>query len=85
MLLCSQIPYFIEELKISDIDLGTEVPVVRRGAQPYIDESGFWVDLDVTYTGKCKMTIETKINLLKLKETSATQASSVKQDHEKYA
>ncbi|KAH3862429.1 testis-expressed protein 2-like [Dreissena polymorpha] len=62
------IPYFIEDLKISEICLGREVPVIRRAAKPYLDENGFWVDLDITYSGKFKMTIETKVNLLRLKQ-----------------
>ncbi|KAK3586700.1 hypothetical protein CHS0354_039172 [Potamilus streckersoni] len=66
-LLKIHIPFIIEELKVTAIDLGSEVPVIRRANKPYLDETGFWVDLDVTYSGKFKMTIETKINLMKLK------------------
>ena len=72
-----QIPYFIEELQISGISLGSEVPVIRRANKPYLDENGFWIDLDVTYSGKFKMTIETKVNLLKLK-SAASQPESKK-------
>ena len=78
-----QIPYFIEELQISNIDLGTEVPVIRRANKPYLDENGFWVDLDVTYSGKFKMTIETKVNLLKLKKPVSAQPSAEREDSEK--
>ena len=46
-----------------------EVPVIRRANKPFLDETGFWIDLDLTYNGKFKMTIETKVNLLKLKTT----------------
>lgn len=74
-----QIPYFIEELQISEISLGSEVPVIRRANRPYLDENGFWIDLDVTYSGKFKMTIETKVNLLKLKSTSLSKSFSEKQ------
>ncbi|XP_033737107.1 testis-expressed protein 2-like [Pecten maximus] len=63
------IPYFIEELKITNIDLGNEVPNLRRGARPYFDEQGFWVDIDVNYEGGFQMTIETKVNLMRLKKT----------------
>ncbi|OWF37881.1 testis-expressed protein 2-like [Mizuhopecten yessoensis] len=64
------IPYFIEELKITNIDLGNEVPSLRRGARPYFDEQGFWVDVDINYEGGFQMTIETKVNLMRLKKTT---------------
>ncbi|XP_060076091.1 testis-expressed protein 2-like [Ylistrum balloti] len=64
------IPYFIEELKITNIDLGNEVPNLRRGARPYFDEQGFWVDIDINYEGGFQMTIETKVNLMRLKKTA---------------
>jgi len=76
MLYVSQIPYFIEELKISEISLGSEIPVIRRANKPYLDENGFWIDLDVTYSGKFNMTIETKVNLLKLKHTDPPSSST---------
>ncbi|KAK6170117.1 hypothetical protein SNE40_018590 [Patella caerulea] len=68
------VPYFIEELKVTDIDLGDEIPVIRRAGMPYIDEQGFWVDLDVVYNGGFKMTIETKVNLMKLRKPSTTSS-----------
>ena len=79
-----QIPYFIEELKISEIDLGTEVPVIRRANKPYLDENGFWIDLDLTYSGKFKMTIETKVNLLKLKEKSSKVQKEKSKEDQRY-
>lgn len=79
------IPYFIEELQISNIDLGAEIPVIRRANKPFLDENGFWVDLDVTYSGKFKMTIETKVNLLKLKKPVSAQPSVEKEETDKSA
>lgn len=64
------VPYFIEELKITDIDLGTAIPIIQRSSKPYLDERGFWVDLQTTYSGGFKMTIATKVNLMKLKKSS---------------
>lgn len=64
------IPYFIEAFKITDINLGAEMPVIRRAGKPYLDNQGFWVDLDVNYGGGFKMTIETKVNLMRLKKVS---------------
>ena len=65
-----QVPYFIEELQVTDIHMGYEIPAIRNAGKPYIDERGFWVDLDVTYSGGFTMTIETKMNLMKLKKPS---------------
>ncbi|KAH9504015.1 Tabersonine 6,7-epoxidase isoform 2 [Bulinus truncatus] len=61
------VPYFIEELKVTDIQLGYEMPTIKHADKPYLDERGLWIDLDITYSGGFKMTIETKINLMKLK------------------
>jgi hypothetical protein len=44
-----------------------------------LDERGLWVDLDVTYEGTICFTLETKLNLMKVKQmggeiTAATVA-----------
>ncbi|KAL8565093.1 hypothetical protein ACOMHN_005296 [Nucella lapillus] len=70
------VPYFIEELQVTAIDMGKEMPVVRRAANPYLDERGFWVELDVSYGGGFQMTIETKMNLMKLKRNNPRQSST---------
>ncbi|GAB1607864.1 testis-expressed protein 2-like isoform X1 [Argonauta hians] len=64
------VPYFIEELKITDIDLGTSIPILQKSSKPYLDERGFWVNFQTMYTGGFKMTISTKVNLMKLKKNS---------------
>ena len=58
--------------------------MIRRANKPFLDENGFWVDLDVTYSGKFKMTIETKVNLLKLKKPVSAQPSLEKEEKHKY-
>uniref|UniRef100_A0A2C9K296 SMP-LTD domain-containing protein n=1 Tax=Biomphalaria glabrata TaxID=6526 RepID=A0A2C9K296_BIOGL len=73
------VPYFIEELKVTDIHLGYEMPAIQHAYKPYLDEKGLWVDLNITYSGGFKMTIETKINLMKLKESPHVSSTSV--DH----
>ena len=55
---------------MTGIELGSEVPVIRRASQPYIDDRGLWVDLDITYTGGFLMSRETKCNLMKLKKAT---------------
>lgn len=68
MLVLFQIPYFIEGLNITEIVLGNEMPVIRKTSRPFFDENGFWIDLAVNYGGGFRMTIETKVNLMKLKD-----------------
>ena len=61
-------PYFIDELSVSDINLGERFPLVQRISTPYVDERGFWLDFDAAYSGGFRMTIETKVNLMKLRK-----------------
>ena len=65
-LLFVQVPYFIEELKITDIDLGINAPQLRRVSKPRIDDRGLWVDLDMAYAGSCMVSMTTKVNLWRL-------------------
>ena len=61
-----QVPYFIEELKITDIDLGLNAPQLRRVSKPRLDERGLWVDMDMAYGGSCMLSMTTKVNLWRL-------------------
>ena len=61
-------PYFIDQLTVTDIHLGSQLPLVQRLSSPYVDERGFWIDADIAYGGGFYMTLETKVNLLKLKQ-----------------
>ena len=65
-----QVPFFINELTVTGIELGSEVPVIRRASKPYIDNRGLWIDLDLTYNGGFHMILETKCNLMKLKKAN---------------
>ncbi|CAH1795034.1 unnamed protein product [Owenia fusiformis] len=72
------LPFFIDKLLVTDINLGHEMPIIRRMSKPYIDEQGLWIDLDLAYSGGFQMTLETKVNLMKLKK----QPGSVPEDDE---
>ncbi|XP_071797789.1 testis-expressed protein 2-like isoform X2 [Asterias amurensis] len=61
-----KVPYFIEELKITGIDLGVNAPQLRRVSKPRMDSRGLWVDLDIAYSGSCMVSMETKVNLWRL-------------------
>ena len=60
--------------------MGYEMPAIRHAAKPYLDERGFWVDMDITYSGGFTMTIETKMNLMKLKKSTNPAESTGKSD-----
>ncbi|XP_033109929.1 testis-expressed protein 2-like isoform X2 [Anneissia japonica] len=68
-----RVPRFIDELTITDIDLGLNSPMLRRMSRPQIDERGVWVDLDIAYSGSCCMTLETKVNLWRLKKGASLE------------
>ena len=56
--------------------MGYEIPAIRNAGRPYMDERGWWVDMDITYSGGFAMTIETKMNLMKLKKSSTGSIST---------
>ncbi|XP_034939124.1 testis-expressed protein 2 [Chelonus insularis] len=69
-----KLPYFMESLMISELVIGQGAPFIHKATKPVVDERGLWVDLDITYECGVTMTVETKLNLMKL-----TKAGSVAQ------
>lgn len=68
-------PWFMEKLQLIDVDLGMDMPVVKRlVGGPRLDLQGIWIYLDVTYQGKFVMTIETKMKF-KNKDSSEDQGT----------
>ncbi|KAH9413113.1 Tabersonine 6,7-epoxidase isoform 2, partial [Dermatophagoides pteronyssinus] len=62
-----RLPYFMESLTITEIDIGTTLPKFNSvPSVPTVDDAGLWIEFDVNYSGGFTMTLETKINLLKL-------------------
>ncbi|KAK4337423.1 hypothetical protein RND71_043880 [Anisodus tanguticus] len=58
-----------------DVNLGTSTPKFLSVANnPIIDEKGIWVDFDFDYQGGFSMTLETKINLMRLKESKLVES-----------
>jgi len=53
---------------VTGIVLGSEIPVIRRTSKPYLDDHGLWLDVDIAYNGGFHMSLETKVNLMKLKK-----------------
>ncbi|XP_074742369.1 testis-expressed protein 2-like [Strix uralensis] len=71
-----KLPYFMNELTLTELDMGTSIPSVLSASNPTINDRGLWVDMEVTYSGSLQMTLETKMNLCKLgKETAAEESS----------
>ncbi|NWH75265.1 TEX2 protein, partial [Piaya cayana] len=70
-----KLPYFMNELTLTELDMGTSIPSVLSASNPTIDDRGLWVDMEVTYSGSLQMTLETKMNLCKLGKESAVEES----------
>ncbi|VDQ11795.1 unnamed protein product [Trichobilharzia regenti] len=58
-------PNFINELTVVDIDLGSEIPVLRRVGCPYLDAHGLWIEIDIGYAGGFSFALETSVNLMR--------------------
>ncbi|XP_007441748.1 testis-expressed protein 2-like, partial [Python bivittatus] len=61
-----KLPYFMNELTLTDLEMGTSIPHILSASSPTVDNRGLWVDMEMTYHGSLKMTLETKMNLCKL-------------------
>ncbi|NXI35895.1 TEX2 protein, partial [Galbula dea] len=72
-----KLPYFMNELTLTELDMGTSIPSVLSASNPTINERGLWVDMEVTYSGSLQMTLETKMNLCKLGKESTAEESGL--------
>ncbi|KAM6379170.1 testis-expressed protein 2-like isoform 2-T2 [Pluvialis apricaria] len=70
-----KLPYFMNELTLTELDMGTSIPSVLSASNPTINDRGLWVDMEVTYSGSLQMTLETKMNLCKLGKESTAEES----------
>lgn len=66
-----KLPYFIEEILIPELSLGKTPPFIHRTSKPVLDDRGLWIDLDLTYEGMIVLTLQTKLNLMRLKNPQA--------------
>ncbi|KAK2585149.1 hypothetical protein KPH14_008655 [Odynerus spinipes] len=71
-----KLPYFMESLLVSDMAIGQRAPIIQDASKPIIDERGLWIDLNVLYKGCLTMTIETKLNLMKLTRAGSVSSNS---------
>nr|VZI30771.1 unnamed protein product [Spirometra erinaceieuropaei] len=58
------LPYFINELTVSSIDLGTELPVIRRAGRPFLDNQGLWIEAEIIYAGGFTVCLETNVRFM---------------------
>ncbi|NXJ84079.1 TEX2 protein, partial [Trogon melanurus] len=71
-----KLPYFMNELTLTELDMGTSIPSVLSASSPTVNDRGLWVDMEVTYSGSLQMTLETKMNLCKLGKDNAAEESA---------
>lgn len=71
-----KLPYFMESLLVAELVIGQGAPVIHKASKPSLDEHGLSVDLDITYEGCLTMTIETKLNLMKLTRAGSVSSSA---------
>lgn len=64
------IPYFVGEVVVCGVNLGSSIPQLNAVGTPQLDPRGLWVDLNVEYNGNFTMSLETKLDLMKLKRTA---------------
>uniref|UniRef100_A0A667XHE3 Testis expressed 2 n=1 Tax=Myripristis murdjan TaxID=586833 RepID=A0A667XHE3_9TELE len=60
------LPYFMNELTLTELDMGVATPTILGASEPSIDHQGLWFDLEISYSGSFLMTLETKMNLIRL-------------------
>ncbi|KAJ8283674.1 hypothetical protein COCON_G00025240 [Conger conger] len=61
-----RLPYFMNELTLTELDMGVAIPKILHASKPSVDHQGLWFDLEISYTGSFLMTLETKMNLARL-------------------
>ncbi|KAK7940338.1 hypothetical protein WMY93_003664 [Mugilogobius chulae] len=61
-----RLPYVMNELTLTELDMGCSIPKILWASKPSVDHQGLWFDLEITYTGSFLMTLETKMNLARL-------------------
>uniref|UniRef100_A0AAQ4RHF5 SMP-LTD domain-containing protein n=1 Tax=Gasterosteus aculeatus aculeatus TaxID=481459 RepID=A0AAQ4RHF5_GASAC len=71
-----KLPYFMNELTLADLDMGTCLPQVLSTSTPKLDRRGLWLEMEVVYTGCLQMTLQTKMNLCKLGKDGEDEAHS---------
>ncbi|XP_071329848.1 testis-expressed protein 2 isoform X2 [Trachinotus anak] len=61
-----RLPYVMNELTLTELDMGFSIPKILHASKPSVDHQGLWFDLEISYSGSFLMTLETKMNLARL-------------------
>ncbi|KAM3859390.1 testis-expressed protein 2 [Diretmus argenteus] len=61
-----RLPYFMNELTLTELDMGSCMPQIVASSRPEVNDRGLWLELQLVYTGALQMTLQTKFNLSKL-------------------
>nr|XP_057917477.1 testis-expressed protein 2 [Doryrhamphus excisus] len=61
-----RLPYFMNELALTELDMGCSMPQITSTSRPEVNHRGLWVELQLAYNGTLQMTLQTKFNLSKL-------------------
>ena len=60
-----RLPYFMESLTITEIDVGKTLPKFNDVPNPpVVDKRGLWIDFDITYSGKQWFYFDNYLNLI---------------------
>ncbi|XP_032900013.1 testis-expressed protein 2 isoform X5 [Amblyraja radiata] len=72
-----RLPYFMNELTLTELDMGVAMPRICQASKPCVNYRGLWIDLEISYNGSFLMTLETKMNLTKLGKESLGEGCKV--------
>ncbi|XP_075035396.1 testis-expressed protein 2-like [Mixophyes fleayi] len=68
-----KLPNFMNELTLTELDMGTSLPQILSISTPSVNERGLWMNMDVTYSGSLQVTLETKMNLSRLRKDATLE------------
>lgn len=75
-------PSWMEPLTVADVQLGKDIPIVKRVyAPPRLNSEGVWIYLAVQYKGSFTMTLETKLRLGKSQKDETDSQQQQQQPH----
>ncbi|KAM7538634.1 hypothetical protein Aperf_G00000047746 [Anoplocephala perfoliata] len=66
----------LNEPIVTNVDMGSELPVIRNVGKPFLDNQGLWLELEVVYTGGFTVSVETTVNVKKLEKASRQEGAS---------
>ncbi|XP_061741167.1 testis-expressed protein 2-like [Nerophis ophidion] len=72
-----KLPYFMNELALVDLDMGTCLPQILSISKPTLDRRGLWLEVELKYTGCFQMTLQTKMNLCKMGREELEESQNI--------